>query len=106
MPGDDLDQWVRFLATALGGDGTATMIHRADALSALLGAFEGRFGAVKVLPIFPREGISANRIIVHGIKGSRAPLQILPGLVLHRDGHEFQPRAEAILRDGAGLPLS
>ena len=106
MPGDDLDQWVRFLANALGSDGTATMIHRADALGALLSAFEGRFGAIKVLPIFPREGTSASRIIVHGIKGSRAPLQILPGLVLHRDGHEFQPRAEAILRDGAGLLLS
>lgn len=106
MPGDDLDQWVRFLATALGGDGTATMIHRADALNALLSAFEGRFGAIRVLPIFPREGTSANRIIVQGIKGSRTPLQILPGLVLHRGGHEFQPQAEAILRDGAGLPLA
>lgn len=106
MPGDNLDQWVRFLATALTGDGTATMIHRADALSALLSAFGRRFGAVKVLPIFPREGTAANRIIVQGVKGSRAPLQILPGLVLHRDGQEFQPRAEAILRDGAGLALT
>ncbi|MFM9849443.1 MAG: tRNA1(Val) (adenine(37)-N6)-methyltransferase [Hyphomicrobiaceae bacterium] len=105
MPGDDLDQWVRFLATALTGDGTATMIHRADALRPLLGAFDSRFGAIKVFPIFPREGMAANRIIVHGVKGSRAPLQILPGLVLHGDAHEFRPQAEAILRDGAALML-
>jgi tRNA1(Val) A37 N6-methylase TrmN6 len=105
MPGDDLDQWVRFLATALTGDGTATMVHRAEALSALLSAFASRFGAIKVLPIFPREGTAANRIIVHGVKGSRAPLQILPGLVLHGDAHEFRPQAEAILRDGAALML-
>lgn len=105
MPGDDLDQWVRFLATALTGDGTATMIHRADALSTLLSAFGGRFGAIRVFPIFPREGMAANRIIVHGVKGSRAPLQVLPGLVLHGDAHGFRPQAEAILRDGAALML-
>lgn len=105
MPGDDLDQWVRFLATALTGDGTATMVHRADALSPLLRAFEGRFGAIRVFPVFPREGMAANRIIVHGVKGSRAPLQILPGLVLHGDAHEFRSQAEAILRDGAALML-
>jgi tRNA1(Val) A37 N6-methylase TrmN6 len=106
MPDDDLDQWVRFLATALTGDGTATMIHRADALGAVVSAFQSRFGAIKVFPIFPREGVAANRIIVQGVKGSRAPLQVLPGLVLHGDGNGFLPRAEAILRDGAGLTLA
>ncbi len=106
MPDDDLDRWVRFLATALTGDGTATMIHRADALGAVVSAFESRFGAIRVLPVFPREGIAANRIIVQGTKGSRAPLQVLPGLVLHGDGNGFLPRAEAILRDGAGLALA
>jgi tRNA1(Val) A37 N6-methylase TrmN6 len=105
MPGDDLDQWVRFLATALTGDGTATMIHRADALSPLLSAFDSRFGAIRVFPIFPREGMPASRIIVQGVKGSRAPLQILPGLVLHHDAHQFQPQAEAVLRKGAALML-
>ena len=106
MADDDLDQWVRFLATALTGDGTATMIHRADALGAVVSAFESRFGAIRVFPIFPREAVAANRIIVQGVKGSRAPLQILPGLVLHGDGNGFLPRAEAILRDGAGLTLA
>lgn len=105
MPGHNLDSWVRFIATALMGDGTATLIHRADALSALLGAFDSRFGAIRVFPVFPREGMAANRIIVQGVKGSKAPLRLLPGLVLHRDAHDFQPAAEAILRDGAALPL-
>jgi tRNA1(Val) A37 N6-methylase TrmN6 len=106
MTGDDLDHWVRFLATALTGDGTATMIHRADALGAVVSAFESRFGAIRVFPVFPRKGTAANRIIVQGVKGSRASLQVLPGLVLHGDGNGFLPRAEAILRDGAGLALT
>lgn len=106
MPDDDLDQWVRFLATALTGDGTATMIHRADSLGAVLSTFDGRFGAIRIFPVFPREATAANRIIVQGVKGSRAPLQVLPGIVLHGDGNDFLPRAQAILRDGAGLPLA
>lgn len=105
MPGDDLDRWVRFLATALTGGGTATMIHRADALGTLLSAFDARFGAIRVFPVFPREGTAAHRILVQGVKGSRAPLRMLPGLVLHRDAHDFQAGAEAILRSGAALPL-
>jgi tRNA1(Val) A37 N6-methylase TrmN6 len=59
-----------------------------------------------VFPVFPRKGTAANRIIVQGVKGSRASLQVLPGLVLHGDGNGFLPRAEAILRDGAGLALT
>jgi tRNA1(Val) A37 N6-methylase TrmN6 len=105
MAGDDLDHWMRFLATALTGDGTATLIHRADALGTVLSAFDGRLGAIRVFPIFPREGMAANRIIVQGVKGSRAPLRVLPGLVLHGDSNGFLPRAEAILRDGAALAL-
>jgi tRNA1(Val) A37 N6-methylase TrmN6 len=106
MADDDLDQWLRFLATALTGDGTATMIHRADALGAVVSAFESRFGAIRVFPIFPREGVAANRIMVQAVKGSRAPLRVLPGLVLHGDGNGFLPRAEAVLREGVGLTLA
>jgi tRNA1(Val) A37 N6-methylase TrmN6 len=44
--------------------------------------------------------MAASRIIVQGIKGSRGPLQILPGLILHSRGAQFTPEAEGILRDG------
>ncbi len=39
------------------------------------------------------------------MKDSRAPLQILPGLVLHGAGNGFTPEAEAVLRQGAAWPL-
>jgi tRNA1(Val) A37 N6-methylase TrmN6 len=105
MPREGLDAWVRFLATAAAADGSATVVHRADALAAVLAALDGRFGAIKVFPIFPRAGEAASRVIVQGIKGSRAPLMLLPGLVLHLEGHGFGPEAEAILRHGAALDL-
>lgn len=82
------------------------MIHRADALPELLAAFAGRFGDIAVLPIHPRQGDAAVRVIVAGRKGSRAGLRLLAGLVMHQpSSHEFTPGLQAILRDGAGLDL-
>ena len=83
--------------------GTATMIHKAEALTSVIGALAGRFGGLRVLPIYPRAGQPANRIIVQGTKGSRAPLTILPGFIVHGEGNAFTPPAEAILRHGGAL---
>ena len=105
MPEGDLDLWGRLMARMAVSGGTATMIHKADALQAVLSALAGRFGALKILPIYPREGQAAIRVIVQGIKGSRAPLTLLPGFTLHGEGNAFTPAAQAILRDGAGLVL-
>jgi len=106
MPSSDLDMWVRFLARMSKPSGCATMIHKAEALDRVLAAFAGRFGSIHVLPIHPRVGAAANRVIVRGTKGSRAPLVLLPGLVLHGEGNAFRPDVVAILRDGAALPLA
>jgi FkbM family methyltransferase len=106
MPAGELDQWGRVLARYCRPGGSATMIHRADALGTVLAVLVGRFGGLRVLPIHPRPSEPANRIIVQGIKGSRAPLTLLAGLVLHAaDGHGFVPNVAAILRDGAALDL-
>jgi hypothetical protein len=44
-------------------------------------------------------------VIVRAVKGSRAPLELRPGLVLHNADGSFRPPIAAALRDGAGLPL-
>lgn len=106
MPEADLQLWGRLMARMAQPDGTATMIHKAEALTQVISAFAGRFGNLRILPIYPREGQPAIRIIVQGTKGSRAPLAILPGLVLHGEGNAFTPAAEAILRNGAALPIA
>ena len=105
MPEGDLDRWVRFMAGMARAGGTATIIHRADALQAILQALAGRFGGAVVLPIHPREGEPASRVLVQAIKGSRAALELRPGLVLHNTDHSFRPDVEAILRHGAALAL-
>ena len=80
------------------------MIHKAEALPRILSAFATRFGAISVLPIHARVSEPAIRVIVSGIKGSRAPLSIKPGIVLHGPDQAFRPEIEAVFRHGAALP--
>jgi tRNA1(Val) A37 N6-methylase TrmN6 len=105
MPDGGLDRWVRMMAAMARPGGTATLIHRAEALGHILAALAGRFGGTLVLPLHPRAGEPASRVLVQGIKGSRAPLCLLPGLVLHNATEGFRPEVEAILRHGAALAL-
>ncbi|MEQ1697632.1 MAG: methyltransferase [Hyphomicrobiaceae bacterium] len=105
MPDANLDDWVRFMARMVKSGGTATMVHKADALALVLAAFGKRFGDVRVLPLHPRAGEPASRVIVQGIKGSRAPMALLQGRVLHGEGNGFTAGAQMILREGAGMPL-
>jgi len=105
MPSTGLEDWARFMARMVRPAGRATLIHKAEALTRILAVMAPRFGSLVVFPIFPRAGESAIRVIVEGIKGSRAPLEFRQGLVLHEDGHGFTPRATAILRHGAALEI-
>lgn len=104
MPDGALDIWGRFLVRTVRDGGTATVIHRADALHDVLNALEGRFGALDILPVLPRATADAHRILVRGIKGSRRGLRLLAPMVLHgAAGNAFLPHVEAILRHGAAL---
>ena len=103
MAAGDLDAWIRFLVRMAVPGGQLVIVHRADALPQLLAALTGRFGAIEVVPLHPRQGEPAHRIIVHARKGSRAPLTLQPGIVLHGADNRFLPAIEAVLRDGAAL---
>lgn len=104
MPEDGLETWARFMCRMAAPGGRVAMIHKADALPRILAAFEGRFGSIAILPVYARTGEPAIRVIVEGIKGSRAPIRIKPGLALHNPDHSFVPEVEAIFRHGAALP--
>jgi FkbM family methyltransferase len=104
MPRDALETWARFMNRMAAPGGRATMIHKTGALPGILAAFQGRFGEISVLPIHAYAGEPAIRVIVTGIKGSRAPISIEPGLVLHGPDQAFLPEIEAVFRDGAAIP--
>lgn len=98
-----LVHWARFMARMAAPAGRMVMIHRAEALADVLAAMVGRFGGLTVLPLHPRVGEAAHRVIVLGRKGSRAPMSLRAGVVLHGDGNAFLPPIEAVLRKAAGL---
>lgn len=79
------------------------IVQRADRLDSILAALHGRMGAVTVLPVHPRAGQDAHRVIVFARKGVRTPVRIAAPLVLHMQDGAFQPDVQAVLRDGAGL---
>lgn len=106
MPDDELDRWARFMARMAAPRGRATIVHKAQALQRVLSALDQRFGDVKILPLHPRPGDAAHRVIVEGVKGSKAPLQLLAGFVLHTEGNDFTPAAQAILRAGTALAMA
>ena len=104
MPVDALDLWVRTAAGAAAPGGEVIFIHRAESLPDLLPAFNKRFGAITVLPLVPRPGNDASRVLVRGIKGSRAPMVLRSPLHLHGEsGNAFTPPIEAILRGDGRL---
>lgn len=102
---DDLELWVKVLYTMTASRGTVTIVHRAETLGKLLSFLEEKFGDIRIAPLYAREGTAASRVIVQGVKGSKAPMQLLPGLVLHDTNSQFTPEAEAILRDGMAWRL-
>ncbi|MEQ1709379.1 MAG: methyltransferase [Terricaulis sp.] len=94
-----IDAWVAALADRLRGGAALTLIHRAAKLSEILAAFEGRLGGVEIIPIHPRAGEPAKRVLARARKGSRAPLRLLPGLALHdASGAKYAPEVDALLR--------
>jgi tRNA1(Val) A37 N6-methylase TrmN6 len=104
MDDDALDRWVKTAASHAAPGGEVIFIHVADALPLLLAAFTQRFGAVSVLPLLPRDGEPAGRVLVRGIKGSRAPFALLAARVLHEPtGRTFRPEFDAIFRGTARL---
>ncbi len=106
MPGAGLDDWCRFLARMARPGGAALIIHKTAALPDLLSALDGRFGGLAARPLhsFARE--PAGRILLSGIKGSRAPFRLEAGLVLHEAENRFTAGAEGVLRLGQSLAVA
>ncbi|WP_374629440.1 tRNA1(Val) (adenine(37)-N6)-methyltransferase [Pannonibacter indicus] len=101
-----LEPWAKTATDILREGGTLTVIFRADGLQELLDVFQGRFGAIDIIPLRPRADAAATRILLRAIRASKAPLRLMPGFVLHEgDGSNFRPEARAVMRDGKGLGI-
>lgn len=96
--------WINLAARFAAPGGRLTLVHRADRLVALLaGLADSRFGAIEILPLWPKPGEPARRVILRAVAGSRGPTVLHPGLVLHQPGGAYTAETEAILGGGAAL---
>lgn len=91
-PESALEDWLLACLSVLSPKGTLILIHQAEALSDLLAGLDRRLGALTLMAVHPRAGQPATRILLRGIRGSRAPLEIAPPLVLF-DGKAFTQEA-------------
>lgn len=106
----DLTVWVDTANRALRPKGWLTLIHRADRFDRIVALLAGRFGAVTLIPLWPKQGAPAKRVIIRARKGVRSPGCVAAGLVLHGQDGGFTQEASAVLRDMApiepGWPLA
>nr|WP_245161690.1 methyltransferase [Brevundimonas alba] len=104
MAEDGLAAWTRFLLKAVREGGRIVVIHRADRLADLLALLGETAGSFAIRPVHPYADEPAKRVLVQAIKTGKAPLRLLPPLVLHdRSGGKHTAEAEAILRGEAAL---
>lgn len=99
-----LKTWTDFLLAAVRDGGSITLIHRADRLADILGLLGAKAGGFQIRPAHPFADAPAKRVLVRAVRGGKAPLKLLPPLILHpREGAKHTPEAEAILTGQAPL---
>ena len=100
-----LKDWLSVMLKAVRPKGGLALIHRADRVDEILSHLHGKAGEVTLIPLWPRVGVAAKRVIVKARKGVRGGAVLHPGLVLHGPEGEqrYTDAASAILRDGAAL---
>ncbi|WP_182085861.1 methyltransferase [Aureimonas sp. ME7] len=93
---DFVDRWLRVSAALLRQGGELVMIGRPDQLGEILSAAMGRFGDLRIRPVHSHSDAPAVRLLVSARRGSRAPLRLLPMLLL--DEATNQALGEGALR--------
>jgi tRNA1(Val) A37 N6-methylase TrmN6 len=100
---DTLSRWIAAAGHLLKPAGVLTLIWRADGWPAVRAALAPAFGSLAVLPIVPREGAAAIRVLVRAQKDGRMPAVTRPALALNDSRGRPTAAAEAVLRGGETL---
>jgi tRNA1(Val) A37 N6-methylase TrmN6 len=96
LSAEGLAGWLQASLALLAPGGRFGLIHRPEAMPSIYAALDRRLGDVAVRPVYPRAGEDAIRVLVTGVKGSRAPARLQPGLILHEADGQATPAARAI----------
>lgn len=100
-----LDSWLGRCCSFLRPGGSLSVIYPASGIAELLAAVGTRLGGVRLFFLWAGKARMASRVICRGYLGSRAPLQVLPGMVLHEGNGDYTREAQSVLREGAEISL-
>jgi tRNA1(Val) A37 N6-methylase TrmN6 len=100
-----LPDWLRFADAMLKPRGMVTLVHRADRIDDILDALRGRFGGLVLVPLWPKVGQEAKRVLVAARKGARTPARLTAGVTVHGADGAYTAEAERILRGAGALEL-
>jgi tRNA1(Val) A37 N6-methylase TrmN6 len=98
-----LPNWLEAGMKRVVSGGGLTAILRADRLNEALAALP--LTGITALPLWPKAGEPARRILLQARKGSGVAFRLLPGLILHDTTGAYTPQADAILRGESVLAL-
>lgn len=98
-----INHWVKCAFNNLKSGGSLCMIHKADACQKIIQALGKSFGATEIIPLYPKQGKHARRVIIRTIKHRKSPSILHHGLVLHESDGTYTKAADAILRGGEAL---
>jgi len=101
-----LESWVHAARRILKSGGTLTLIWRADGLGEVLAALDRGFGSLAILPVHGDTSAPAIRVLVRATKGSRAPAQIHPALMLNDASGVPDKAVQEVLAGKGVLPLA
>ncbi len=100
---ENLSAWIDSAFRLLKSNGSLTVIHRADVTDKIILAMGKRFGATEIIPLWPRVGEAAKRVIIRAIKDRRSPCVLHAGIVLHGPDGAYTPETDAVLRDAHAI---
>lgn len=103
MAEDGLFAWLAYLRRSLREGGHAVVIHRADRLADILAGWGPAMGDIRICAIHARPDRVATRVLVRASKASKAPVTLLPPLILQTPEGAHSPQAARLYRGEAGL---
>jgi tRNA1Val (adenine37-N6)-methyltransferase len=94
-----LVDWIARIAASLRYRGTLTLILPTWLIPTAISAMhQASCPCTHVFPLWPKKGKPAKLILLRGIRHARAPMQLAPGLTLHRQDGTYTKTMQAILR--------
>ena len=103
-----IQDWITCAHRHIKGQGSLTMIYDAGQSDMLIHALYGknggrRFGGVEIIPLFPRDGVPAKRVIIRAYKHKKSKATLYPGIIMHQENGDYTDAANKVLRGAEQL---